>query len=232
MQSARRGFRRAASEFYVAYLRGDFIPRDLGHIRFGNAAALFPFPHREYGLSEAVQAQLRSQGARRKARKTGVVAHPFGICFMDCAQLRIRHTVLYAYYRRRNFNSYQPFLFGVRYDMYSVFLPLPDVDDEKQMLRFLPHLQLGLRNDVHTRGVYKKRFLHFDIFAGGCASGGMGDFIPQIPAALLPKHQRVAVLRELQGKAVQAQKAASELYQKNQYYRQAQKRKLIRGAIT
>ena len=33
-----------------------------------------------------------------------------------------------------------PFRLGVRYDLHSVLLPLPDLDDEEQVLRLLPYL--------------------------------------------------------------------------------------------
>lgn len=224
VQSTRRGFRRAPFKFYVAYLRCGHFPHYMGHFRVGNVFALFPFTHREYGVPEAVQAQLRSQRAHRKTRKTGVVAHPNSVCFLDSAQLGFRNAVLHEFNRRRNFNSYQSVLFGVRYDLHSVFLPLPDLDDEEQMLRFLPHIQLGLRNDVYSRSVHKKRVLHFDIPACFGALNRVGDFVPQIPATLLQKHQRGYFLRELQGKAVQTQEAVAEFYQKNQHNRKAQKR--------
>ena len=63
--------------------------------------------------------------------------------------------------------------------LHPVFLPVPDVVHEEQMLRQLPYLQLGLYHDVHS-AVFREGELcvepsgPFDCVA--CAVGG--DILP------------------------------------------------------
>lgn len=41
-------------------------------------------------------------------------------------------------------------LFGVRHHLHPVFLSVPDLVSEKQVLFHMSHLQLGLCHDVHA----------------------------------------------------------------------------------
>ena len=63
----------------------------------------------------------------------------------------------------------------VRYDLHIVFLPIPDLDPQEQVLRSLQDLQLGLCHDVHSICVYTE-YLHLEpayhVFG---TTGAMGD---------------------------------------------------------
>ena len=85
----------------------------------------------------------------------------------------------------------------VRYDMYTLFLSLPDVVSQEQMLQHLPHLQLGLRNDVHAT-LLRPKVLHLEP-AGtlDSAAGPLGDNFFSASRAFFGEHQRLFGLREL-----------------------------------
>ena len=74
--------------------------------------------------------------------------------------------------------------------MHTFLLSLPDLDDEKQMLRHLPYIQLGLCYDVYSPYIYSQ-LLYMD------TSGIRPYYCNQVGA--LP----MALSREIFGKVQQ-----------------------------
>ena len=94
---------------------------------------------------------------------------------MVCAQRSDRRAVFCRGYRPGYSCTDQPRLRCVRHGLYTVFLPLPDLDPQEQMLRSLQDLQLGLCHDVHAIRVFTE-CLHLEspCHVPGTA-GTMGD---------------------------------------------------------
>ena len=90
--------------------------------------------------------------------------------------------------------------------MYHVLLPVPVVVSQKQMLQRMPHLQLGLCDDVHT-AVLRAEVLQLEP-AGAVhrAARALGDHLLPAPRAVLGEDERLSPLRELRIKSSSVRK--------------------------
>jgi hypothetical protein len=98
--------------------------------------------------------------------------------------------------------------------LYFVLLPLPDLDDEKPLLHYLPHLQLGFCHDVYAPCIHSR--LVYLQSVGVCLGvvAAMGDHLSQASRAIFHGNQPLPGLLSMRGEAVQSQKAAAGLSQK------------------
>ena len=92
----------------------------------------------------------------------------------------------------------------MRYDLYSVLLPVPNAYAEKQMLCYLQNIQLGLLNDVYSLGAYTEHFCSFAFRNVVFVAFEMGNYIQKVPRALLSLHKRMPFMRELQREALRS----------------------------
>ena len=77
----------------------------------------------------------------------------------------------------------------MRYDMHPLLLSLPVMDNEEQMLFYLPHLQLGFYYDVHSYDPYDVQRVYAlcgkPICACSCVVYRVGDKCYKTSGALL-----------------------------------------------
>ena len=85
---------------------------------------------------------------------------------------------------------------------------------EEQMLRQLPHLQLGLCHDVYSFFDAASPLYVVTVGNGVGAFVGMGDPVPSASRAVFHSEQCLSFLCNLQGKAVPPQGAAETLSEK------------------
>ena len=106
------------------------------HIRSfydGNAPSLLPLVDREYGMPKAVQKKLHPDRNGNAQPSKGVGNSSLPRLLADLKR-RYRRALLFGNNRRINPHPYIPLLFRVRYDLHTLFLPLPDLVYEEQVL--------------------------------------------------------------------------------------------------
>ena len=114
---------------------------------------------REYGLSETVPLKLytfrkricRCCQSREPPHSTMIVAGSWFL--LNGLHLQ---PFLFRRHRRRYSHIDLSRILCMRYDLYTLLLPVPGMDDEKQMLRQLPYIRLGLCHDVNSSAASPK----------------------------------------------------------------------------
>ena len=99
---------------------------------------------------------------------------------------------------------------GIMINLHPVFLSLSELVHEKQVLQFLPHLQLGLRHDF-----YAHVFCPQDLFMDPAGhvphpDAPLGDHILPASGKVLASDKRLSALRELHGETLCTQETAPQ----------------------
>ena len=92
--------------------------------------------------------------------------------------------------------------------LHPVFLPVPDVVHEEQMLRQLPYLQLGLCHDVYAAVLCEKKLYVEPAGIVDRFADPLGSDVFPASRKVFGEHKRFSAVQKLFGKAVFPQKAA------------------------
>ena len=123
---------------------------------------------------------------------------------MDRVQRYIRDAAHDGHTGRRHYDTALRSVFGMRHDLHNVLLSVPVLVPEEQMLQRVPHLQLGLRDDVHA-AVLCQQDIHMEPSgAFDAPAHKMGDHVLQASGEVLRAYQRIPQVQQLHREALRA----------------------------